>query len=128
MGLQISVRKSGDVTILDLQGRSTINSGESEFLSSYLRKLVANGVRKLLLNLTNLAQVDSTGISIIVRTYASIKGQGGDMRLLRPSGGVLEVFTVLHLLRIIPHFEDEAEALASFLPLGTSQSPEVLTS
>ena len=54
MGLQILIRESGDVTILDLQGRATIDGGESELLSSRLKQLVANGVRKLLLNLVNL--------------------------------------------------------------------------
>ena len=59
IGLQISIRKSSDVTVLDLRGRSTID-GESELLSSRLKELVANGVRKLLLNLVNLTQVDTS--------------------------------------------------------------------
>ena len=120
MGLQISIRESGGVTILDLRGRSTIDDGESELLSSQLQELVANGVRKLLLNLGDLTQVDSSGISIIVGTYVSLCSRGGDLRLLRPSGRVLEVFRVLHLLEIIPKFEYEAEALASFRPQGYS--------
>jgi anti-anti-sigma factor len=123
VGLQISIRESGDVTILDLRGRSTIDGGESELLSSHLQKLVANGVRKLLLNLRDLTQVDSSGVSIIVGTYVSLRGQGGDLRLLRPGGRVLEVFGVLHLLEIIPSFEDETQALASFRPLGNFAKP-----
>lgn len=120
MGLQISTRESGDVTILDLRGRSTIDGGESELLSNQLQKLVASGVRKLLLNLADLTQVDSSGVSIIVRTYVSLKRQGGDLGLLRPSGRVLEVLTVVHLIDAIPSFQDEAEALASFRPRGYS--------
>ena len=120
MGLQISIRESGDITILDLRGRSTIDSGESELLSQHLQKLVANGVRKVLLNLIELKQVDSSGVSIIVRTYVSLKRQGGDLGLLCPGGRVLEVFRVLHLLNTIPTFENEAQALASFRPRGHS--------
>ena len=120
MGLQISTRESGDVTILDLRGRSTIDGGESELLSDQLQKLVANGVRKLLLNLADLTQVDSSGVSIIVGSYVSLKRQGGDLKLLCPTGRVLEVLTVLHLLEIIPSFQDEAEGLASFRPPGNS--------
>jgi anti-anti-sigma factor len=120
VGLQISIRESGDVTILDLRGRSTIDGGESELLSQHLKKLVANGVRKVLLNLRELTQVDSSGVSIIVRTYVSLKRQGGDLGLLRPGGRVLEVFRVLHLLNTIPTFENEAQALASFRPHGYS--------
>ena len=123
MSLQISIRESGDVTILELRERSTVDGGESQLLSSQLQKLVAKGVRKLLLNLGDLTQVDSSGVSIIVKTYVSVRGQGGDLRLLRPGGRVLEVFTTLHLLEIIPTFEDETQALASFQPLGYFAKP-----
>jgi len=118
--LQISTRESGGVTILDLRGRSTIDGGESELLSKQLQKLVANGVRHLLLSLADLTQMDSSGVSIIVETYLSLKRQNGELKLLRPSGRVLEVLTLFHLLDAIPSFEDEAEALASFRPRGYS--------
>ena len=98
MSLQVAIRESGDVAILDLRGRSTISGGESQLLSSHIQKLVADGKRKLLLNLTDLTQVDSTGVSIIARTYVSLRGQGGDLKLLRPGGHVLEVLKPLHLL------------------------------
>lgn len=123
MGLQISTRKFRDITILDLQGRSTINGGESELLGSQLQTLIASGVRKLLLNLTNLTQVDSTGVSIIVKTFVSLRDQGGALKLLCPCGRVLEVLTMLRLLETIPSFVDETQALISFRPLSHSARP-----
>ena len=120
MGLQISVRESGDVTILDLRGRSTIDGGESELLGIRLRKLLASDVRNLLLNLANLTQVDSSGVSVIIQTCVSIRRKSGDLRLLCPRGRVLEVLTVLRLLEVIESFEDETQALASFRPRGYS--------
>ena len=116
-GLQISIRKSGDVTIVDLRGKFTANDGESE-VRSRLEKLVGNGVHKLLLNLTDLTQIDSSGVSVIAETYVSLKQQGGRLRLLGPRGRVLQVLTVLRLLEIVESFEDEAQALGSFQPLG----------
>jgi anti-anti-sigma factor len=105
---------------LDLRGRSTINGGESELLSGHLQELVAKGMRKLLLNLGDLSQIDSSGVGIIVETYVSLKRRGGDLKLLRPGGRVLDVLTVFRLLDTIPSFDDEAQALASFGPRGYS--------
>lgn len=116
MGLHISIRYSGDVAILDLRGRATIDGGESELLGSRLKELLAQGVRKLLLHLRDLTQIDSSGLSVIVTTYVSLKGQGGDLKFLRPRGRVREILDVLHLPHIIPSFEDEIQALASFQP------------
>jgi len=119
VGLQVSIREFGDVTILDLRGKS-IESGDCELLRNNLEKLVTGGVRKLLLDITDLTQMDSYCVTLIVRTYASLHGHGGDLKLLHPGGHVLEMFRILHLLRLIPSFEDETEALASFGPLGCS--------
>jgi len=116
VSLQISIRESGDIIVLDLRGRSTINGRESETLSRYVKKLVAGGVRKLLLNIAELKQIDSSGISVIIDGYISLREKGGELKLLRPCGSVLEVFRVLRLLEIIPSFDDETQAVASFRP------------
>jgi anti-anti-sigma factor len=113
VGLQISIRASGDVTILDVQGRATIGT-DCDLLSGHLQTLIASGARKLLLNLAGLTQLDSSGISVINKTYVSLARQGGSLKLLCPGGRVQAVLRVIHLLDIIPTFEDEAEALASF--------------
>ena len=123
VSLQISIRETGDVAILDLRGRWTIGDGENELLKTHLQELVANGVRKFLLNLADLKQIDSSGVSIIVKTYHSLRGQSGDLRLLRPSGHALEVFRALHLLEMIPSFEEEKLALISFSPVGCLAKP-----
>ena len=122
MGLQVSIRNSGDVTILDLRGRATIDAGESELLDSHLKELIANGARKLLLNLTDLKQVDSSGLSVIVGTCVSLRRQGGDLRVVYARGLVLEVFRVVRLQEAISCFEDEAQALASFTSRGFAAS------
>ena len=122
MDLQIAIRESGDIVILDLRGRSTMGCG-GELLSSNLQKLVADGKRKLLLNLTELTQIDSSGLGIIVRSYVSLRQKGGDLKLLCPWGRVLQVLNVLRLLNLIPSFEDETQALASFRPQGHFAKP-----
>ena len=102
---------------MDLRGRSTINDGESELFSRGLGRLVASGARKLLLNLADLTQIDSSGVSIIAETYVALKRQGGGLKLLCPRGRVLQVLTVFRFLDVLESFEEEAKALASFEPL-----------
>jgi len=119
VGLQISTRESADVTILDLCGRATIGV-ESDLLIGHLNKLVATGVLKLLLNLADVTQLDSSSISAIVGTYVLLRRQGGSLKLLCPCGRVRAVLRVVRLPEIIPTFEEETQALASFRPRGYS--------
>jgi anti-sigma B factor antagonist len=122
MGLQISTRESDGITILDLTGR-VMAGPDSDLLSPNLRELVNKGATKLLLNLTAVTQIDSWSINAIAKTYGSLSRQGGSLKILCPSSRIRAVLRVVHLLDLIPTFEDEAEALASFRPLGYSVKP-----
>ena len=113
MSLELAKRVSGDVTIVDLTGRCTLGD-PTELLDRELKKLLDGGCRKLLLNLTELSQIDSTGVSTIVATYVSLRRLKGDVKLLHPTGRVQTVLEITHMLQGIPNFEDESTAIASF--------------
>ena len=119
MPLEISIRESEGVTIVDLEGRASIGPN-TDRLDHDLRKLAAAGVRKILVNLAGLTMIDSSGIATIAGTYVSLAREGGSLKLMRPSDRVREVLTVMRILNSIPTFEDEAAALASFLPATRS--------
>jgi len=90
--------------------------GDSDKLDRRLRELIANGVRNLLLNLAGLTQVDSSGVAVMIKAYVYLRDYGGELKLLCPCGLVLEVLTLFRLTGIIPSFDDETQALASFRP------------
>lgn len=119
--LEISTRKSGPITIVDLAGRAAIGD-DNDRLHAALLKLVGDGAHNLLLNLTDVTKVDSSSIGTIAATFVNLKGQGGNLKLLCPHGSVREALAVTRLLERIPHFEDEAQALASFEPRASSAS------
>lgn len=113
MGLQATIRETGDVTILDLAGRATIGA-DIDLLAGKLGRLVEGGARKLLVNLAGVTQIDSSGISTLVRTFVALERSGGSLKLLSPVGRVRQVLSIARLLGAIPTYDDEAPALASF--------------
>jgi anti-sigma B factor antagonist len=113
VGLQISSRLSGPVTVVELHGRVTIGHGNDD-LSQRLRELIQAGASNLLIDLQAVPQVDSSGISTLVRFFVTLRRAGGSLKLLRPTGQVHQTLAVTHLLNAIPVFDDEGEAIASF--------------
>jgi len=112
MGLQISARKSGNVTILDVRGRIVIGANSDSFRAE-LRKL-ADPPCEVLVNLAGVTQVDSSGISALVQSFVTLKRDGGSLKILNPTGYVREVLEVTGLINCLPAYTDEATALASF--------------
>ncbi|HUJ39248.1 MAG TPA: STAS domain-containing protein [Candidatus Acidoferrales bacterium] len=108
--IRISTRKIDAVTVLDLEGRLILGAA-TDLLSSTLQDTIAKGVRKVLLNMKNVAQVDTTGISTIVRAFVSLERSGGRLAVCHLSERVRMVLDLTRLLNVIPNFPDEAEAL-----------------
>lgn len=113
MSLKISARRSGDVTILDLDGRVTIGR-DNDSLNDRLQDLVHQEAKRVLVNLAGVTQLDSSGLSTLVRAYISFQNSGGSMKLLHPGGHVREVLELTRLTKTIPTLDDEAAAVASF--------------
>jgi anti-sigma B factor antagonist len=79
-----------------------------------LQQLIEVGTSKLLINLTDVTQLDSSSIGSIVRAFVSLKHRGASLKLLRPRGNVRLVLETVHLMDVIPTIEDETQAIASF--------------
>jgi anti-sigma B factor antagonist len=79
-----------------------------------LAKLIDDGECNILLNLAGLRQLDSSGLSILSRAYVSLGREGGSLKLLSPRGSVKLVLETLRLFDVIPSYENEAQAVASF--------------
>jgi anti-sigma B factor antagonist len=113
IGLHLFVRYVGDVAIVDIHGKATIGRA-NDLLDNQLRQLIDEGSSKILLNLTDVTQMDSSSISSVVRAFKSLKRRGASLRMLRPRGNVRLVLEAVHLLDVVPTIEDEAQAIASF--------------
>lgn len=113
MALRISVRRLSDVDVIDLDGRLIIGP-DSDALAEKLQQLSKQGARKILVNLQNVTQLDSSGICSLLQGYTSMKKTGGAFKLLHPGGHTREVLEVMRLTETIPTMDDEAQALASF--------------
>jgi len=109
--VKITARRHGETLILDLEGRLILGKA-TELLGSTLQEAIAKGERRLLLNLKGVSQLDTTGISTIVRAFVSLQRAGGKLALYHLTDRVRQVLDLTRLLNVIPCFADEAEALA----------------
>ena len=111
--MQITERPVGGVTIVDVSGKITLGDGDIE-RKDKLRSLVQQKRKQLLLNLANVSYVDSAGLGAIVHSYATVKNQGGSLKLLNVTKRLQDLLSITKLLAVFETFENEAEALRTF--------------
>lgn len=111
--MEINVRESGGVSVLDVRGRLTIGE-PSDQLHSALESVISKGTRKVVVILDGIPQIDSSGISTLVRISIKLAREGGMLRLVVGHGRVRDALTVTRLIEAIPTFESESAALANF--------------
>lgn len=113
MAFKATVRHTGDIAIVDLSGRLTLGEGCGT-LRETIKDLLAKGGRKVLVNLKDVAYIDSSGLGEMVGSYASVTNAGGAIKLLNAQSKVHDLLTVTKLYSVFENFSNEAVALLSF--------------
>jgi anti-sigma B factor antagonist len=86
-----------------------------------IQGLLKQGQTNMVLNLTGLEYLDSSGVGELVRNYMSVVKKGGAMKVVGLAPKVEEILKVTQLYQVFPEFPDEASALESFSgPTDTS--------
>ena len=111
--MEINVRDSGGVSIVDVRGRLTIGES-SEQLQQALESVIQGGARKVIVELNGVPQIDSSGISTLVRISIRLTRDHGALHLVCGPGRVRDALTVTRLVEAIPTFDTESAALARF--------------
>jgi anti-sigma B factor antagonist len=111
--MEISVREDQGVHLLEVRGRLTIGE-PAEQLNDALQSIVKAGGRKVVINLNGVPQIDSSGISSLVKISIQLAREGGAVHLVCGPGRVRDALTVTRLVEAIPTFESNVKAEASF--------------
>ena len=111
--MHIEVRQANDVMILDLKGRLTAGLGD-QILRDAIDELLAEGRRRILLNLSEVSFLDSAGVGELVAGLKTSRRFEAELKLLNVGE---RVYSTLDMARLLPTFEiynDESEAVASY--------------
>ena len=112
MSLSMKTRKFENVVVFDLSGKLTIGDAVMQMRES-LRSEVNGGARKFILNLGDVSYIDSSGLGELVSSYTTIRGKGGDVKLLNLTTKSKDLLQMTKLLTVFDTYDDEAKAVAA---------------
>jgi anti-sigma B factor antagonist len=112
MALLIVEKETGGVTVLELSGRVTLGE-ESNQLRTKIKDLLAQGKKRLVLDLGNVSYIDSAGLGTLVAGYTSAQSQGANIKLANLTKRFNEQLNITKLVTVFEVFDSVADAITS---------------
>jgi anti-sigma B factor antagonist len=114
INLYLNQRRVEDVTILDLKGRERIR-GVTVALHNSICCLADEGKTQVLLDLAWVKHIDPSGLGELIASHITLNDKGGALKLMHMTESVQTLMTTAKLLTVFDVYDDEPEALASFV-------------
>ena len=113
MALKITERVVDGVAVVALEGRIVLGE-ESNALREKVKSLLAAGQKKIVLNMSNVTYIDSSGLGTLVASHSSTRAQDASLKLSNLGAKFQEILQVTKLVTVFEVYPSEAAAIASF--------------
>jgi anti-sigma B factor antagonist len=113
MNKNASIRKVGEITVVELKGKITIGVGDLQMREA-IHAVLNEGSRKLIVDMSQVTTIDSSGVGELVGCFTTATHKGAKMKLMNLPAKISDVLTVTQLITVFDVYPNEAEAVASF--------------
>ncbi len=113
MALKMTDRTVDGVAIVAIEGRIVLGE-ESNALREKVKTMLSSGQKKIVLNMTNVSYIDSSGLGTLVASHTSARAQGANLRLANLGSKFQEILQVTKLVTVFEVYPSEAAAIGSF--------------
>jgi anti-sigma B factor antagonist len=108
------MRVAGTVTVLEPLGRMVLGDHPTaNALKDGVAAQLREGCRQFVLDLNQVSQMDTSGLTTLVTVYIAVRKQQGRIALVRPSKRVRELLHVTRLDAFFQVFDSEDDAVES---------------
>lgn len=111
--LTFSHRRLDGVLVLDLSGDLVVGDSANALWEA-MSQVWEEGARKVMLNMSGVEYIDSTGVGALLGAHKSAADLHAQLKLCCVPPSVSHVLGTLRVSAVLESYEDEARALASF--------------
>lgn len=111
--MKVKIEEKYNAAIIELKG-NLIGGENASLFREKLYKLINQGKKNLVVDMSDVKLVSSTGIGILISGYTTIKNAGGELKLASISDKVEGVLSITKLNQIFNIYNNVDEAVKSF--------------
>ena len=109
MSEEVKSLLQGNVAILPTEGY--VNETIAEAIAVECERLLEEGIKNFILNMTQSRMINSVGIAIVVEIIEKATQEGGSLVFCGVSPTIAKTFQIMGLLQLSSIFENEEDAL-----------------
>jgi|HubBroStandDraft_6_1064221.scaffolds.fasta_scaffold484392_2 anti-sigma B factor antagonist len=121
--LRIAVRRAGREAFVDLSGELDLASAP-QLRELLVTMLIEDGPSRLVIDLSDLVYLDSTGLSVLVTAHKRASSTGTELTLANPNASVTRLLGITALDQIFDIVDAPEPATAPTSADGASQDEE----
>lgn len=111
--MTIKEKMYGDVAVLSLKG-NLMGDPDTTDVRDKIYSLLQDDVKKIILDMSKVKWINSSGLGTLIAAMTSVKNKGGDMKLAGVTEKVESLFMITQLIKVFKTYENVDRALASF--------------
>ena len=111
--MSVKVETKNGVIICYAEGEIDINTSPS--IKKSFDKLISSRTPKIIVNLTKVTYVDSSGLATLVEILKNMRSYGGKLKLSNMSSKVKSLFEITKLEKLFDIVANEEDAISTFV-------------
>ncbi|NVM02153.1 MAG: STAS domain-containing protein [Candidatus Helarchaeota archaeon] len=111
--MKIKEKMEGDIAILQISGK-LMGGPETQELHEHIKGLIADNINKVIIDLSKVKWMNSSGLGVLMASYTTIKNKGGDLKLANVTDKVNSLLMITQLITIFKTYDTVDRAIVSF--------------
>jgi anti-sigma B factor antagonist len=111
--VELSISEQDGTAIIALHG-SVMGGPDALQLNEKLHELGDGGVKRVILDLSGVSVINSSGLGMLIGGLTAMRNMGGDLKIIKASPKVETLLAVAKLKSVFPNYSSVEEAQNSF--------------
>ncbi len=111
--MALTLKESGDIAILTIKG-NLMGGSETIEIHEKVKSLIEEGKRKVVIDLTHVKWMNSSGLGTLMGCLTSLKNVEGELKLSGVTEKVKSLFIITKLITLFETYDTPEEAIEAF--------------
>jgi anti-sigma B factor antagonist len=111
--MKLSTKEIENITVIKLEG-NVLGGPDATALNDILHKLLDKKKRKIVVDLSGVESMNSSGLSMLIGALTTVRNAGGILKIAAPSKKIESLLVITKLTSVFELYRTVKKAISSF--------------